>query len=48
MRDIVFIAVVIAFFLLAALFVRACEALMGPFDDQLLDGPQPVEAPVEE
>ena len=30
MRDIVFIAVVIAFFLLAALFVRACEALDAP------------------
>jgi hypothetical protein len=48
MRDIVFIAVVIAFFLLAAVFVRACEALMAPFDDQLLDIPPPVEAQVEE
>ena len=40
MRDIVFIAVVVAFFLLAALFVRACEAIIGPLDDQLLDDPQ--------
>ena len=29
MRDIVFVAVVVAFFLLAALFVRACEAIVG-------------------
>ena len=29
-RDIVFVAVVIAFFLLAALFVRVCEAIVGP------------------
>jgi hypothetical protein len=36
-RDIVFIAVVIAFFLLAALFVRACEAIVGPLDDQQVD-----------
>ena len=37
MRDIVFVAVVIAFFLLAALFVRVCEAIVGPMDDQLMD-----------
>jgi hypothetical protein len=39
-RDIVFIAVVIAFFLLAALFVRACEAIVGPMDDQPMDDRQ--------
>ncbi len=30
MRDVLFVAVVIAFFALAALFVRACEAIVGP------------------
>jgi len=35
MRDIVFVAIVIAFFLLTALFVRACEAIVGPADDQV-------------
>ena len=34
MRDIVFIALVIAFFLLAALFVRVCEAIVGPMHEQ--------------
>jgi hypothetical protein len=34
MRDVVFIAVVIGFFLLAALFVRVCEALVGPAHEQ--------------
>jgi hypothetical protein len=33
-RDVVFILVVIAFFLLAALFVRACEAIVGPAHEQ--------------
>jgi hypothetical protein len=35
MRDIVFLAIVIAFFFLAALFVRACEAIVGPANDQV-------------
>jgi hypothetical protein len=29
MRDIVFLAVVIAFFALAVLFVRACDLIVG-------------------
>jgi hypothetical protein len=36
-RDILFIGVVVAFFILAALFVRACEAIVGPMDDQPVD-----------
>jgi hypothetical protein len=32
--DIVFVAVVIAFFLVAALFVRVCEAIVGPMHEQ--------------
>ena len=35
MRDIVFVAIVIAFFLLAALFVRICEAIVGPTHEQV-------------
>lgn len=34
MSDIVFVTVVIAFFLLAALFVRVCEAIVGPTREQ--------------
>jgi hypothetical protein len=33
-RDVVFIAVVIAFFLLCAVFVRICEAIVGPVREQ--------------
>ena len=35
MRDIVFVLVVVAFFLLAALFVRICEAIVGPQHEQV-------------
>ena len=30
MRDILFIAVVVGFFALAVLFVRACDLMVGP------------------
>jgi hypothetical protein len=30
MSDVVFVLVVLAFFALAALLVRACEAIVGP------------------
>jgi hypothetical protein len=33
-NDIVFLAVVIAFFLVAALFVRVCEAIVGQMHEQ--------------
>jgi hypothetical protein len=33
MADVVYLLVFIAFFALAALFVRACEAIIGP-DEQ--------------
>jgi hypothetical protein len=33
MRDIVFIAVVVGFFALAALFVRACESILEQDSD---------------
>ena len=35
MRDVLFVAVVIAFFLLAGLFVRVCDAIVGPGDDRV-------------
>ena len=35
MRDILFVAIVIAFFLLAALFVRVCEAIVGPATEEV-------------
>ena len=35
MRDVVFVAVVIGFFLLTALFVRICEAIVGPTHEQV-------------
>jgi len=34
-RDVVFVAVVIGFFLLTALFVRICEAIVGPTHEQV-------------
>ncbi len=35
MRDLLFVVVAIAFFLLAALFVRICEAIVGPQTEQV-------------
>ena len=34
-RDLVFVLVVVGFFLLAALFVRVCEAIVGPQHEQV-------------
>jgi hypothetical protein len=34
MGDVVFVAVTVAFFTLAALFVRACDRLIGPDPDR--------------
>ncbi len=35
MRDILFLAIVVGFFLLAAGFVRVCETIVGPGHDQV-------------
>jgi hypothetical protein len=35
MRDIVYVLVVVAFFTLAALFVRACNAIVGTEGDEV-------------
>jgi len=34
-RDIVFLLIVVGFFLLAALFVRACDAIVGPAEEDV-------------
>ena len=39
MRDFVFVAIVVAFFAVAALYVRACAAIIGP--DELVSTPTP-------
>ena len=40
MADVVYLLVIAAFFALAALFVKACEAIIGPDE---LAAPAPVE-----
>ena len=37
MRDVVFVAVVVAFFLLTALFVRVCDAILGSQSEQVVE-----------
>ena len=41
MSDIVFLAILVAFFAVAAVFVRACERIIGPD----LEGDAPIDAP---
>ena len=38
MNDFAFVAIMLAFFVLAALFVAACDRIIGP-DEQALAGP---------
>jgi hypothetical protein len=40
MNDFAFVAIMLAFFLLAALFVVACDRIIGP-DEQAMAGPSP-------
>jgi hypothetical protein len=40
MNDFAFVAIMLAFFVLAALFVAACDRIIGP-DEQALAGPSP-------
>jgi hypothetical protein len=37
-RDVVFVAVVVGFFSVAAAFVRVCGAILGPGPDTDVDG----------
>lgn len=41
MRDVLFVLVVIGFFSLAALYVRACAAVVGPVSER--DAGEPAE-----
>jgi hypothetical protein len=37
MQDVIYIALIVAFFLVAALFVKGCDLIIGPDDDALGD-----------
>lgn len=39
MADVAFVAIIIAFFVLAALFVRACDRMIGTDEEALRDAP---------
>lgn len=40
MADVAFIAIIFAFFALAALFVRACDRMIGSEEEAFADAPQ--------
>ncbi len=45
MADLVFVVLIIAFFALAAVFVRACDAIIGPDEAaNVLSGRAPADA----
>jgi len=44
MADVIYLLVVVAFFALAALFVKACEVIIGP-DEQAPAAPERDEHP---
>ena len=44
MRDVVFVVVTLAFFALAALYVRACARIIGPDELVTADGIEDAEA----
>jgi hypothetical protein len=53
MADVIFIGVIIAFFLFAALFVKACDRIIGPDEEALgqrggatTDDPEPTQRPI--
>jgi len=46
-NDLLFVAIMLAFFSLAALFVRACDRIIGPDQETTLTSP-PVEADPEQ
>jgi len=45
MQDIVYVAVLIAFFVVAALFVMACDHIIGSDEDALAEGARGTSAP---
>jgi len=42
MSDVLLVVITIAFFGLAVLLVRACDTIIGPDEEDLLDGPNEV------
>jgi hypothetical protein len=40
MSDVLLVVITIAFFGVAVLLVRACDAIIGPDEEDLLDGPE--------
>ena len=48
MQDVVFMAVLIAFFVLAGLFVVACDRIIGPDEAALTEGRQVAPEPEDE
>jgi hypothetical protein len=45
MQDFVFMAVLVVFFVLAGLFVKACDRIIGPDDEALAEGSRGAPAP---
>lgn len=41
MADVAFVAIIIVFFALAALFVRFCDRVIGSDEDAFADAPEP-------
>ncbi len=41
MSDVLLIVLTVAFFAVAGVLVRACDRIIGPDEDDLLDGPEP-------
>ena len=47
MADLIFVAVVVGFFALSVVFVRACDRLVGPDTGLAADVPTPATEPAE-
>ena len=43
MNDFAFVAIILAFFVVAALFVRACDRIIGPDEEAFAESPAPAE-----
>ena len=47
MADVAFVAIIIAFFILAALFVRFCDSVIGADEEAFADAPEYPDADAE-
>jgi hypothetical protein len=45
MNDLAFVAIILAFFVVAALFVRACDRIIGPDEEAFAESPAPSAEP---